>query len=307
MPLIAFDFAFRGGANQDPVDKPGVASMATALLDEGAGEFDSKTFHERIEAKAIELGFGADRDHSSRLAAHADRQSGRSRRAAAAGAHVAAFRCERCRAHPRPGCCRVCGAKPPAPTRWRASAGGRPRSPAIPMAGRCAAPSNRFRPSRRVISRITCGGCSPATRSRSPSSATSTPPTAGKLIDKVFGGLPAKGDLVAGPAGDAAGPRPEDRDRSRRSAVGRDARRRRHRAQRPRFHGRFRGQPHARRRLVLLAALPRGARGARARLFGVQHPVPLDHAVAVHDRHGDAGRSRRADARSARNRNPPPR
>ena len=64
-PLIAFDFAFRGGANQDPVDKPGVATMATSLLDEGAGELDSKSFHERAEAKAIQLGFGANRDQTS--------------------------------------------------------------------------------------------------------------------------------------------------------------------------------------------------------------------------------------------------
>jgi zinc protease len=51
VPLIAFDFSFRGGANQDPVDKPGVATMTASLLDEGAGEFDSRSFHERIEAK----------------------------------------------------------------------------------------------------------------------------------------------------------------------------------------------------------------------------------------------------------------
>jgi zinc protease len=65
VPLIALDFAFRGGADQDPVDKPGVASMATELLDEGAGEYDSKSFHERVEAKAIHLGFNASRDHTA--------------------------------------------------------------------------------------------------------------------------------------------------------------------------------------------------------------------------------------------------
>jgi zinc protease len=65
VPLVALDFAFRGGANQDPVDKPGVATMATALLDEGAGEFDSRGFHERAEARAIELGFNANRDQTT--------------------------------------------------------------------------------------------------------------------------------------------------------------------------------------------------------------------------------------------------
>ena len=44
VPLIAVDFAFRGGANQDPADKPGVANMVAALLDEGAGELDAKAF-----------------------------------------------------------------------------------------------------------------------------------------------------------------------------------------------------------------------------------------------------------------------
>ena len=65
VPLIAVDFAFRGGANQDPVDKAGVATMMTSLLDEGAGDIDSTNFHERVEAKAIEIGFSATRDYIS--------------------------------------------------------------------------------------------------------------------------------------------------------------------------------------------------------------------------------------------------
>jgi zinc protease len=65
VPLIAFDFAFKGGATQDPPEKPGVATMAASLLDEGAGDIDSKDFHERLEAKAIEIGFTATRDYVS--------------------------------------------------------------------------------------------------------------------------------------------------------------------------------------------------------------------------------------------------
>lgn len=64
-PLIAFNFAFRGGSAQDPSDKPGVAHMAAALLDEGAGDLDARSFHERLETKAIELSFAAGRDHMS--------------------------------------------------------------------------------------------------------------------------------------------------------------------------------------------------------------------------------------------------
>ncbi|HEY6995705.1 MAG TPA: insulinase family protein, partial [Xanthobacteraceae bacterium] len=40
LPLIALEFAFVGSADQDPAGKPGVANMATSLLDEGAGPFD---------------------------------------------------------------------------------------------------------------------------------------------------------------------------------------------------------------------------------------------------------------------------
>jgi zinc protease len=63
IPLIAVDFAFTGGAVQDPVGKAGTAQFATSLLDDGVGDFDSKTFHERLERKAIEMSFGAGRDN----------------------------------------------------------------------------------------------------------------------------------------------------------------------------------------------------------------------------------------------------
>ncbi|MFL6797603.1 MAG: M16 family metallopeptidase [Xanthobacteraceae bacterium] len=63
LPLIALDFAIRGSADQDPADKPGVANLATSLLDEGAGPYDSAAFHDRLERKAIELNFRAGRDY----------------------------------------------------------------------------------------------------------------------------------------------------------------------------------------------------------------------------------------------------
>ena len=63
VPMVAIDFAFLGGANADPADKPGVASMVSSLLDEGAGELDARAFQERMEEKAIQLGFTAGRDH----------------------------------------------------------------------------------------------------------------------------------------------------------------------------------------------------------------------------------------------------
>ncbi|MGA2127964.1 MAG: pitrilysin family protein [Xanthobacteraceae bacterium] len=63
IPLVALDFSFAGGANEDPADKPGVATMVAALLDEGAGDLDGKAFHERLEDRAIELAFDAGRDY----------------------------------------------------------------------------------------------------------------------------------------------------------------------------------------------------------------------------------------------------
>ena len=62
VPLVAMNFAFRGGSAQDPAGKSGLAYMVSALLDEGAGEYDSRVFQERLEAKAIELSFTAGRD-----------------------------------------------------------------------------------------------------------------------------------------------------------------------------------------------------------------------------------------------------
>ncbi len=62
VPVIAMHFSFRGGASQDPADKPGVANLVAGTLDEGAGDLDSRAFHQRIEDAAIELQFSAGRD-----------------------------------------------------------------------------------------------------------------------------------------------------------------------------------------------------------------------------------------------------
>jgi zinc protease len=62
-PLIAMDFAFAGGANQDPPDKPGIASLAADLWNDGAGDLDAKAFHSKLEGKSIGMSFGAGRDN----------------------------------------------------------------------------------------------------------------------------------------------------------------------------------------------------------------------------------------------------
>jgi zinc protease len=63
LPLVAINFAFLGGANQDPADKPGVGNMAASLLDNGAGELDAKAFQEQVEDNAVQLSFSVGRDY----------------------------------------------------------------------------------------------------------------------------------------------------------------------------------------------------------------------------------------------------
>src|ERR1700751_5885482 len=62
VPLIAMEYAFGGGATQDPAGKPGVGNMVADTLDEGSGDLDSNTFHERLDRRAIELSFSSTRD-----------------------------------------------------------------------------------------------------------------------------------------------------------------------------------------------------------------------------------------------------
>ncbi|HEY6860592.1 MAG TPA: pitrilysin family protein [Pseudolabrys sp.] len=63
IPLVTLNYAFHGGATQDETDKAGTAHLAADLLDEGAGDLDSKAFHERLENHAMELGFQVGRDY----------------------------------------------------------------------------------------------------------------------------------------------------------------------------------------------------------------------------------------------------
>jgi zinc protease len=62
VPLIAVEFAFVGGAVQDPPGKAGTAALTASLLDAGAGDLDSTAFSDRLERKAIQMNFSAQRD-----------------------------------------------------------------------------------------------------------------------------------------------------------------------------------------------------------------------------------------------------
>lgn len=62
-PLVALNYAFHGGSSQDQADKSGTANLTADMLDEGAGDLDSKAYHERLENHAIELSFQVGRDY----------------------------------------------------------------------------------------------------------------------------------------------------------------------------------------------------------------------------------------------------
>ena len=62
VPLVSLNYAFHGGSSQDEAEKSGAANLAADLLDEGAGDLDGNTFHERLESHAIELSFRVGRD-----------------------------------------------------------------------------------------------------------------------------------------------------------------------------------------------------------------------------------------------------
>jgi zinc protease len=63
VPLVAMEFAMVGGANEDPADKAGLAHLVASTIDEGAGDLDDTAYHQRLEDNAIELSFTANRDH----------------------------------------------------------------------------------------------------------------------------------------------------------------------------------------------------------------------------------------------------
>lgn len=65
VPVVSVEFAFLGGAAQDPAESAGIANLIAGLLDEGAGTLDSEAFQEALEEKAIELSFDAGLDRIS--------------------------------------------------------------------------------------------------------------------------------------------------------------------------------------------------------------------------------------------------
>lgn len=62
IPIVALDFSFRGGAASDPGGQEGLANLLASMLVEGAGEFSSQRFQSALEDRVISLGFEAGLD-----------------------------------------------------------------------------------------------------------------------------------------------------------------------------------------------------------------------------------------------------
>lgn len=61
-PLISVSLLFRGGTADDPAPLAGLSDLVSGLLDEGAGDLDSRAFQDRLDVLNVRLGFSASAD-----------------------------------------------------------------------------------------------------------------------------------------------------------------------------------------------------------------------------------------------------
>lgn len=64
LPMIAMAAAFPAGSAYDPAGKEGLSAFAGAMLDEGAGNLNSKAYHEALSDRAIRLSVNPGRDYT---------------------------------------------------------------------------------------------------------------------------------------------------------------------------------------------------------------------------------------------------
>ena len=205
VPLVAMEYAFAGGSSQDAADKPGTGSFTANMLDEGAADLDSKTFHERLERRAIEMNFSVTRDHlrgSMRmLKEHSDEAFGLLKLALTL-ARFDSEPLERVRAQMLSSARRestnpvsIAGRK-----FWEQAYGTHPyaRAPNGTLESLPAIQAADLKDyARRVIAKDTL---------KVAVVGDITPDALGKLLDSTFGALPAKADLVPVPMVEAAKP-----------------------------------------------------------------------------------------------------
>ena len=277
VPLITVDFAFVGGAAQDPAGKAGTANLIASLLDEGAGDFDSKTFQDRLDRKAIQLSFQADRDHirgSLRTLSENRDEAFDDLRLALTAPRFDAADVE---LNPRADHV-LAAAADDQPDRYRGRAGGRRRLPIIPMAARWAARWNRCRDHHRRSASLYASGAGarqPEDRRRRRYRRRNGEGHARPRVRRAAGAA----GTDAGRGHGAAGARAPHHRQSRRAADGDRFRRRRHRAQRSGFHGRLYRQRHSRRR-SFSSRLYREVREKRGLVYSVYDSLFwLDHTA----------------------------
>src|SRR5258708_6763576 len=63
VPIVAFSITLPAGSAYDPAGKAGLASFTAALIDEGAGNLDSRAFQEALADHAIQLRASVERDN----------------------------------------------------------------------------------------------------------------------------------------------------------------------------------------------------------------------------------------------------
>ena len=175
------------------------ATWSPSLLDDGAGDLDAKAFQQRLEDNAVELRSRSSRDYftgSIRLLRDRQDKSFDLLRLALKQPRFDADAIERIRAQIMAGLRRETTNPNSIASRtwWRAAYPnhpyGQPEGGSLESVPTITADDLRS---------YTRNGCSRAAISRSPQSATSTPPTLGQMLDRVFGALPATGKLTAVP------------------------------------------------------------------------------------------------------------
>lgn len=62
VPVISISLMFKTGATADPHGKAGLASFASVLMDEGAGDINAQAFQKKLKDEAISYSFSAGRD-----------------------------------------------------------------------------------------------------------------------------------------------------------------------------------------------------------------------------------------------------
>src|SRR5882757_9479601 len=63
VPIVSFNISLPAGSAYDPPGKAGLAAFTGAMIDEGAGGLDSKSFHEALANRAIAFSARAERDY----------------------------------------------------------------------------------------------------------------------------------------------------------------------------------------------------------------------------------------------------